>query len=225
MIWTAATAPIFLALLATGATAATQAPTVQTVMAEHAAEVCSSGETPTRVNGVPPCEALSNLTGMVGFADGAQRAEVLIRWVDVVAVPCASPSPSPPTSTAQRRPGVGPAGPALTAQPPSPPSPVVRVAACDAAVVWLTRFEAAMTDDRSRVDVAPALFLIVGQIHQIRGEALATMDGGPSARACEAFGAAREAVRRIDMSSWYAQARSSFPLAIAEVEAAGATCR
>jgi hypothetical protein len=204
-------------LLATAPTGA-QEPAVHAVMADHAVEVCAPGPQRGTHNGVPVCEAASRLAEIAVFTEGMQRTEVLIRWVDLVAAPCARPMPPAPFA---RNAG---AAPALTAPPPPPSSPDAVIATCDGALAWLARFEAALTDDRARADVVPELFLTQAQAHRIRGEALTTLDGGPSDRACAAFAAGRQAAGRIDMSSWYVQSRSGFPVIIAEVEAAGAAC-
>lgn len=201
------------------APAGAQEPAVHAVMADHAAEACAPGPQRTTPAGERQCDAGGNLAGIAGVAGGMQRVEVLVRWVDLVAEPCLFPSP--PSASSARRAG---AAPALTTPPPPPPTPETAIAACDAALGWLARFEVALTDDRNRADVAPELFLTLGQAHRNRGEALTAADGGPSARACAAFAAGREAVGRIDMSSWYVRSRSGFPLIIAEVEAAGAAC-
>lgn len=215
----AAPALALMQALFAAAPAGPQEPAVHAVMADHAAEVCAPGPQRGTHNGVPVCDAAGNLAGIVGFAGGMQRVEVLIRWVDLAAGPCLFPSP--PSAPSARRAG---AAPALTAPPPPPPTPETAIAACDGVLAWLTRFEVALTDDRSRADVAPELFLTLGQAHLTRAEALTAADGGLSARACAAFAAGREAVGRIDMSTWYVRSRSSFSLIIAEVEAAGAAC-
>jgi hypothetical protein len=200
------------------APAGAQEPAVHAVMADHAAEVCAPGPQRGTHNGVPVCDAAGNLAQIAVFTEGMQRTEVLIRWVDLAAAPCLRPTPPAPSA-----PRAG-AAPALTTPPPPPPTPETAIAACDGALGWLARFEVALTDDRSRADVAPELLLTLGQAHRNRGEALTAADGGLSARACAAFAAGREAVGRIDMSSWYVRSRSGFPLIIAEVEAAGAAC-
>jgi hypothetical protein len=109
--------------------------------------------------------------------------------------------------------------------PPPPPTPEAVIAACDGALAWLERFEVALTDDRARAEVAPEPYLNLGQAHRIRGEALTTLEGVASPRACAAFAAGRQAVRHINLSSVYARSHAeSFRTQIAEVEAAGAAC-
>lgn len=214
----AAPALAIIQALFAAAPAGAQEPAVHAVMADHAAEVCAPGPQRGTHNGVPVCEAAGRLAEIAVFTEGMQRAEVLMRWVDLAVAPCLRPTPPAPSA---RRAG---AAPALTTPPPPPPTPETAIAACDGALGWLARFEVALTDDRSRADVAPELLLTLGQAHRTRGEALTAADGGPSARACAAFAAGREAVGRIDMASWYVRSRSGFPLIIAEVEAAGAAC-
>lgn len=221
MTMIAATALAGLLLLASTTPTAAQAPAVQAVMADHAAEVCAPGPQRATPAGELRCDAAGKLAEFVVFVGGTQRVEVLIRWSDLAAEPCLRPTPRGP---AARRAGTAPAQTPPPSSPP-PPTPEAVIAACDGALAWLERFEVALTDDRARAEVAPEPYLNLGQAHRIRGEALTTLEGGASPRACAAFAAGRQAVRRINMSSVFAQSYAeSFRTQIAEVEAAGAAC-
>lgn len=224
MTMIAAMALAGLLLLASTTPTAAQGPAVGAVMVDHAAEVCAPGPQQATPAGGRRCDAARKLAEFVVFTEGMQRAELLTRWVDLAAAPCL-PSPPPAASRPAPRAGTGPARPAATEPPPPPPTPDAVVAACDGALVWLERFEAASADDRARADMAPELFLTLGEVGLTRGRALATLDGSPSPRACAAFAAGRAAVGRIDRSSWLVQAGSGrFDAVIAEVEAGTAAC-
>lgn len=202
-----------------------QTPAVEAVMADHAAALCAPGPQATPAGG-SLCEPAAMLAGIAPYTQGTQRAEVLIRWVDLAAAPCLSPSP-PAAAPSRRSAGTapGPVRPAATEPPPPPPTPDAVVAACDEALTWLGRFEAASADDRARAAMAPELFLTQGEVGLTRGRALATLDGGASPRACAAFATGRAAVGRIDRASRLVQSWPvRFSEIIAEVEAAGAAC-
>ena len=223
MTMIAATALAGLLLLGSTTPTAAQAPSVQAVMADHAAEVCAPGPQRATPAGELRCDAAGKLAEFEVFVEGTQRVEVLIRWSDLAAGPCLRPTPRGPSA---RRAGTAPA-PAQTPPPPPPPPPTPEavIAACDGALAWLERFEVALTDDRARAEVAPEPYLNLGQAHRIRGEALTTLEGVASPRACAAFAAGRQAVRHINLSSVYARSHAeSFRTQIAEVEAAGAAC-
>lgn len=222
MTLTAATALAASLLLSSAGSTAAQDPAVQGVMADYAVAVCDARSVRETPRGDLQCDSAATLSAFLVHTDGVRRTEVLIRWVGLVGGRCeaAHRALTTPVTAPARRDGAPPA-----AAPPAPPTPAEVISICDDALVWLARFEAAGVADAAGPDVAAEIMMTRALAHRARGLVMAAADGGPSARSCEAFAAARAATRGIDPTARYVlPLGDGLRRGIAEIEALPATC-